>query len=58
MKQLVEDRLGVPLDRFLTNAKAMGWSVRETAEAIEELTNVTVSKSSAWNWLRDVRGSK
>ena len=58
LQQLLSDRLGQDLTKYLKNCMKQGLSCRKIAEALKDETGVHVSKSAVFNWVVDVTGSK
>jgi len=58
LQQLLSDRLGQDLTKYLKNCLKQGLSCRKIAEALTDETGVHVSKSAVFNWVADVTPQK
>ena len=50
-QQLIEDRLGMSLSKYLKQCRRGGLSLRSISKQIEAETGIFVSKSSLATWL-------
>ena len=58
LQQLLSDRLGEDLTKYLKACVKQGLSCRKIAEALKDETGVNVSKSAVFNWVADVTAQK
>jgi intein-encoded DNA endonuclease-like protein len=52
LQQLAEDRLGMPLMKWIKNCRSKKMSHRDMVAALKQQTDLDVSKSSIYDWCR------